>query len=834
MSQVLRFFRLAVMLALLLCLGTVVAGAGLYAYLSPKLPETETLREIRLQTPLRVYSSDARLISEFGEKHRTPVRHAEVPERVVQAFLAAEDDRFYQHPGVDWQGLLRAVIHLVKTGNKGPGGSTITMQVARNFFLGREKTYLRKLNEILLALKIERDLSKDEILELYLNKIFFGHRAYGIGAAAQVYYGKTLAQLRLEQVAMIAGLPKAPSKFNPIVNPSRALARRNYVLGRMRELNFIDADEYQRALEMKVSAKLRGVRSETNAPYVAEMVRAAMEEKYGDKAYTEGYKVYTTVDSTRQEAANAALRNALIDYDRRHGYRGPEGKLTEQLGDQAAITAALEKVPRLGGLIPAVVNEVLEQSALVTVRGGATVELPWNGIQWARAYKNENRRGPKPKRASDVLAAGDLVRVQLQEEGWRLAQLPKIEGAFVAMDPEDGAIVALTGGFDFNKSKFNRVMQAERQPGSSFKPFIYSAAIEKGYTAASFINDAPVVFDDVSLEDAWRPVNYSRKFFGPTRLRVGFYKSRNLVSIRLLQAVGIEYALKHIKRFGFDTDRLPHNLSLALGSGVVKPVELARGYTTLANGGFLVSPYFIKRVVDGDETIFEAQPARACRHCEVSARPSSSDDNSVVPVSTVVSAARNSTHNGASPTSVPAGSPVQSDGSFAPLSVSPQNTYIMRSMMRDVVRLGTGRKALVLKRKDLAGKTGTTNNQHDAWFSGFMPGLVATAWVGFDKLKPLGRRETGGRAALPAWIEFMRVALDGKPNTFLQQPEGIVSVKIDPNTGKLAAAGDPDAVFEVFRTANAPSRGRGKAAQKPWDPERKSASTLGGVTQKLF
>ena len=837
MTRLLSLFKLAVVLSLLLCLGAVVAVAAAYGFLSPGLPSTSNLRDAQLQTPLRVYTNDGKLIAEFGEQRRTPIRLEETPEQTVQAFLAAEDERFFTHPGVDWQGLTRAVVHLVKTGEKGPGGSTITMQVARNFFLNREKTYVRKTKEILLAFKIEKELSKAEILELYLNKIFLGQRAYGVAAAAQVYYGKSLHDLTLEQVAMIAGLPKAPSRFNPVVNPERAVTRRNYVLSRMRELNFIDEQQYAHASSAPVTAKVHGLANESEAHYLAEMIRAEMEARFGDKAYTSGFRVFATVGSHLQEAANTALRNALITYDRRHGYRGPEAQFDVDVNDPAQIEKALADQRILGGLLPGIVTEVQSKSAVVVVRGGATVDLEWKGIVWAREYKDAYRRGPAPKKASQVLRPGDLVRVQLtEEEGWRLAQVPDIEGALVALDPEDGAVVALTGGFDFNKSKFNRVMQAERQPGSSFKPFIYSAALEKGYTPASFINDAPVVFNDVSLDDAWRPENYSGRFYGPTRLRVALYKSRNLVSIRLLQAIGIPYALKHLERFGWDAQALPPNLSLALGSGVVRPIEMARGYAVLANGGYLVEPYFIDRIKIGEELIYKTEPRRVCRNCGANqgiakTRPISA--GAVHRVSAAPVARREpSTSVGDAVMSLPGSAGSTSE--VAPQTLPAPNAYIMASMMRDVVTRGTATRAKVLKRKDLAGKTGTTNDQKDAWFSGFTPGLVATAWVGFDEVATLGRKETGGRAALPMWIDFMRVALDGVPERFPKKPSDVVSVRIDPGSGRRLGRGSSGGVTELFRTDLERRGGRNNGRR--FDPGLAGAPTGAGakVTEKLF
>jgi penicillin-binding protein 1A len=826
LSSALRVFGF---LVLLVGLGSLLSAAGVYWYLNPNLPSIEVLKDVKLQVPLRVYSRDGTLMAEFGEKRRSPLQLADVPQNMIHAVLASEDDRFYQHPGVDWQGITRAVVHLLRTGEKGPGGSTITMQVARNFFLSREKTYVRKLNEILLALKIERELGKDEILELYLNKIFLGHRAYGVGAAAQVYYGKSLDQLDLSQLAMIAGLPKAPSRFNPVVNPERALARRNYVLGRMRELGYITQAEYETAVRSPVSASVYGLKAELEAPYVAEMARAYMEEKLGEEAYTGGYRVYTTLDSRLQRTAGVALRQALLDYDQRHGYRGPELKLDPEL-EIEAVEKAIADIPEVGGLKPAAVLSIGEQSVGALVKGIGEIEIPWAGLQWARRHLDENRIGAELKRADEILSKGDVIRVELKEEVWRLAQVPEIEGAIVALDPNDGAVLSLSGGFDFYRSKFNRIIQAERQPGSAFKPFIYSTAMENGFTPASLINDAPVVFNDPGIEAVWRPENYSGRFFGPTRIREALYKSRNLVSIRLVRAMGVAATIEHLKRFGFDENKLPKNLSIALGSVTITPLELARGYSVLANGGFLIEPYFVLRSEDSDGEIMEqAAPRRVCRECE-SVDEAVREDGAAGPVEVSVS------QTAADP---PAGMP-QVEGEIpeveetapepAPRVISARNAWIMNSMMRDVIRRGTGRRAWTLGRKDLAGKTGTTNDQRDAWFSGFNPTIVATTWVGFDQLQPLGRGETGARAALPMWIDFMREALRDVPETILEQPEGLITVRIDPDSGGLARAGDDDAIFETFYTELAPESLAGNATPTADGGSGQSEA----VTEQLF
>ena len=815
-------FRVLGILVLLAVLAAALGVGGVYWYLAPKLPSAETLRDLHLQVPLRVYTHDEKLIAEFGEKRRTPLRLDEVPERLIQAFLAGEDDRYFEHPGVDWQGLTRAVLYLIRTGEKGPGGSTITMQVARNFFLSREKTYIRKLNEILLALKIEREFTKEEILELYVNKIFLGQRAYGVGAAAQVYYGQPVSELGLAQLAMIAGLPKAPSRFNPVASPEQAVVRRNYVLRRMLELGYIEPEEHDAARDAPVTARVHGLAIEVEAPYVAEMVRAHMEENYGQEAYTAGYKVWTTLDGRLQRAANAALRQTLLEYDARHGFRGSERHVPTDK-EAGPPEKALAETVDVGGLVPAVVTSVDKGKAVAWARDVGPVDIGFESMEWARPYIGENSRGEAPEGPGAVVKVGDVIRVRPVEDGWSFAQLPDVEGALVSLDPDDGSIVALTGGFDFYRSKFNRATQAERQPGSSFKPFIYSAALEYGYTPASIINDAPVVFEDESLTSAWRPENYGGKFFGPTPLRRALYKSRNLVSIRLLREIGIDFALEHIAKFQIDVAKLPRGLSLALGSGAMTPLQLATGYCVLANGGYAVEPYFIQRVLDGDDQlVFAADPLVVCRDCD--------DDEEATAVSASTAPADGGDAGSASSSAESVADPATEQLRYvrrAPRVLEARNAWLMYSLMRDVIRRGTGRKARVLERDDLAGKTGTTNDQYDAWFSGFTPGLVATAWIGFDEFRPLGKRETGASAALPMWIAYMKEALEGVRQREVPPPEGIVTVRIDPETGELAGASHEGAVFESFRTERVPKK---RVA------ERTTGEEPGGATvqEKLF
>jgi penicillin-binding protein 1A len=799
-ATVLRFSLAGLVLAVLL----VLAGAvGLWAYLGARLPSVDALKDIQLQVPLRVYSRDGRLLAEFGEMRRIPLPLAATPERLVQAVLAAEDDRFFDHPGFDWHGLTRAALHVLRTGEKAQGGSTITMQVARNFFLGREKTYLRKLNEIILAVRIEGGLGKQEILELYLNKIYLGHRAYGVGAAAQIYYGKPVADLTLAETAMIAGLPKAPSRLNPVSDPEGALARRNYVLGRMRDLGYITEADYSQAVAEADGARLHGPEIEVQGAYAAEMARTDVVARLGEDAYTGGYSVYTTVDSRLQGVADEALRQALLAYDERHGYRGPERRLPEAIRASRVLRDdLLASTPILAGLRPAVVTRVEGKQVLAYVRGHGEVLIPWEGLAWARPQIDESRRGPAPKGAADILAVGDMARVALQPDGsWRLAQVPDVEGALVALSPEDGAILALAGGLDYQRSKFNRASQAQRQPGSSFKPFVYSAALDAGLTPATVINDAPLVLEQPGLADAWRPENASGKFYGPTRLREALAQSRNLVSIRLLREVGVDQVVRHAQRFGFRDASLPRGLSLALGTGEVSPLELGSGYAVFANGGFRVEPYVVDHVTASDGSVaYRADPVRVCRTCE-------------------------SQEPGAAAAATPAPAPPER---AAPRVIPAQNAWLMTSMMKDVIRYGTARKALALKRGDLAGKTGTTNELRDAWFVGYNPQLVAAAWVGFDQHGPLGNDETGGKAALPMWMTFMQQALAGKPEVPVEQPKGLVAVRIDPRTGLLAPAGAADAIFETFPADRVPTRAADTGGSDG------TAGVSEGVTERLF
>ena len=804
-----RFKKLILRLGLISVVLGIITISVTYLVIAPDLPDVESLRDVQLQVPLRVYSEDGKLISVFGEKRRIPVSFDEIPEHLKNAFIAGEDARFYKHPGVDYQGISRAVWTLATTGEKTIGGSTITQMLARNFFLGFEKTFARKIREIFLALKIERQMSKEEILELFLNKILLGHRAYGVGAAADVYYGKSLDELTLAQCAMIAALPKAPSRINPITSPQRALERRNYVLSRMRDLGYIDDSEYDAAVAQRDNAFYHGATTEFSAPYLAEMVRRDAVARLGEAAYTGGYSVHTTIHSKLQIAANESVMAGLEEYDRRHGYRGPEAQvdITEKQTTQAW-EEILNPYRSVAGLVPGLVIESDEELALVYLKDGQTIALTIEDVDWARPFINRNRQGKTPKTVSEVLTAGDVIRTRLQDEGrWQLGQLPETEASLISIDPANGAIRALVGGYDFTRSKFNRVTQSRRQPGSSFKPFIYSAALEKGFTTASIINDAPIVFQDSELERTWKPQNFSQKFFGPTRLREAMVNSRNLVSIRLLRDIGVSYAREYISGFGFDPAELPLNLSMALGSANLAPLNMARAYAVFANGGYLVEPFFVHTIVDDHGTvIYRANPAIVCRNCDLAGNNEMEpevperDEPEFRPLVIAGSAADSEISAAGQIDALTK----QEAKVFAPRIISEQNAYLVRSMMMDVIRRGTGVKAMQLGRKDLAGKTGTTNEQRDAWFSGYNEALVTTVWVGFDSHQPLGVNEVGGRAALPVWIGFMKVALEGVPDKPPLMPEGLSQARIDPESGLLARLDNPDAIVELFQAGHLP------------------------------
>ena len=786
MPVVFKFIkRLLLFIAGVLALGA-VAVVAVYIYIAPELPSLEEIKTIRVQTPLRVYTTEGNLMAVFGDKRRIPIDIEEVPRQIIDAFIAAEDDRFYEHLGVDYEGLIRAAINLIETGQRTQGGSTITMQLARNFFLTNQRTYERKIKEIYLALIMERLLGKEEILNLYLNKIFMGKRAYGIAAAAETYYGKNINELTLAENAMIAGLPKAPSIYNPIANPQKALERRAYVLGRMLKLKMISSTEYETAMAAPITATEHDIKVELDAPYVAEMVRASMVEQYGERVYSDGFDVYTTVRRTMQQEAQASLRRGLLDYDRRHGWRGTKERIAaEVLSDSEALQIELKNLSEVGGLVAAIVSEVSEETIRVISKDGLETTLTRPSWQW-QPYLNQNYVGPQIEEATKLVQKGDIVRLPGQgEEQLRLMQIPEVEGALVALNPNTGAVLALTGGFDFYQSKFNRATQAKRQPGSSFKPFIYAAALSEGYTPATIVNDTPVVFSETFSRQDWRPENYSGKFFGPTRIREALTHSRNMVSVKLVDALGLRKTLDYIMRFGFGRKDHPYNLTLALGSGVATPLEIARGYAAFANSGFLITPYFIEKIYAEEEPIFEASPPKTC--AENCYQESTGDEIAMEIISETE---------------------ISNDaiGSM-PRIIPPDIAYQLSSMLQSVTRLGTGRKAYrALKRSDIAGKTGTTNNQHDAWFSGFNRDIVCTVWVGFDNQQPLGNREAGSVAALPIWVDFMGKILSGKDETSFYKPPEIISAKIDSQTGMLAHPSDSNAISETFRRDYLPKK----------------------------
>jgi len=733
-----RWWFYPALIAVSLALVAAGVGALTVVLLWPNLPSLEVLTDYRPKIPLRVFSAEGELIGEFGEEKRAVVKIQDVPQVMKAAILAAEDDRFYQHGGVDYMGVARAAVANMQ--GRREGASTITMQVARTFFLTREKTLARKLSEVLLAFKIEANLTKDQILELYINQIFLGQRAYGFQAAANVYFGKSLAEITPAEAAMLAGLPQAPSRQNPFVNAKRAQERQQYVLRRMAEVGWLSSDQYKKALAEPLRLNNASQRETFafRADYVAEMARAAIVEQYGEPAYVSGLRVHTTVRRKDQEAANAGLRVGLVEYDRRHGYRGPEGQAdlpTEAAEVEEAVEEALQEREVLGEMVPAVVLEASPREVKAMLRRGEIVSVTGEGLKFAaRALVERN-----PDRA---IRRGSIIRLQAGEKRtWSLVQLPKAEGALVALDPGNGAILALSGGFDFNASKFNHATQAWRQPGSSFKPFIYSAALEKGFTPATVLNDAPFVIEAAKTGgQLWEPKNYDSKYEGPMRLRTALAKSKNMVSIRLLQAIGPHYAQDYIQRFGFDPKMHPAYLTMALGAGSATPLQMASAYAVFANGGYRVKPWFISRVEDNrGQTLYAAKPETA--------------------------------------------------GVDAERVLDERNAFLMTTLMRDVVRYGTAARAMSLGRQDLAGKTGTTNDHVDAWFSGFMGRLVAVSWIGFDTPANLGPNETGSQAALPMWMTYVAQVLKGVPETELVPPPGIVAVNINPITGLREPSG---------------------------------------------
>ncbi|WP_019278112.1 penicillin-binding protein 1A [Vibrio coralliilyticus] len=809
-----------VLVCTVLGVGTIV---GFYFYVKPELPDVATLKDVKLQTPMQIFTQDGKLISQFGEKRRIPVTYDEIPPHLIEALIATEDSRFYDHPGIDPIGIARAAVVVALSGSAKQGASTITQQLARNFFLSNDKKIMRKIKEIFIAIHIEQLLSKEEILELYVNKIFLGYRSYGFGAAAQTYFGKDLQNLTLSEIATLAGMPKAPSTMNPIYSLQRATSRRNVVLKRMLDEKYITEDEYQQARAEEIMSRYHGAEIELSAPYVAELARAWMVARYGEEAYSSGMNVYTTVDSKLQSAANEAAINNLLAYDERHGYRGAEKvlwKAGQTAFDEQKIDDTLDRVPTYGSLLPAVVTQVTAQQATVWVKNQGVKTLEWDGIKWARKFLTDDRQGPAPKAATDVLEEGEQIWVRQVETpvedgetqtAWHLSQVPNANTAFVAMDPENGAVLSLVGGFNFVHNKFNRATQSVRQVGSSIKPFIYSAAIDKGLTLATLVNDAPINQWDKSQGTAWRPKNSPPTYIGPTRLRIGLAQSKNVMAVRVLREVGLDETRQYLTRFGFDIDQVPRSETIALGAGSLTPMKMAQGYSVFANGGYYVEPHYISKVEGpfGDVE-FEATPKSICRQdCEQAATETVTNEFQEQDVDP---------QDGQTP-------------QYAPQVISEQTAFLVREMMysniwgggnwRDGTGWnGTGWRAQALKRRDVGGKTGTTNDSKDAWYNGYGPGMVAVSWVGFDdhnrklgRTKPnsnLGKgqisgAEAGAKTAQPAWVDFMHTALAGVPAQQKVIPPNIVRVRIDRDSGLLTNKFDSSSMFEYFLEGTEPT-----------------------------
>ena len=826
-------------------LALVALFAGGYYYVEPSLPDAAELRNVEMQIPLSVYTRDGRLISQFGEQKRNPVSYDEIPDLVVRAFLAAEDETFFEHPGIDFTGTARSALNYFLTSDdRVPGASTITQQIARQYFLSRDYSLVRKFREWIMAVRVESEFTKEEIIELFLNTTFLGQSSYGIAAAARTYFNKELSELSLSDAAILAGIPQGPSIMNPVWSTSNARDRRTYVLRQMLEAGWITRQQHEEASAVPILPTEYGARIQARAPYIAEMVRLQMLERFGPRAYTGGYRVTTTVDSRLQAASNRAIRTALTEYDRRHGYKGPlavvelppevaaEPRFAEvqvpvatpdtpapatpadaaPVADAEAIRGPLtETVMRLQPYADEDIDaDQLEtllgdypplldfENVIVLAAGEATAQVwsPYRGlltmsladVQWARAYVDDNNRGAAPRAVSDVLARGQIIRVQAREDGsLELAQIPEVQGAFVSMDPFDGAIVALNGGFDFNLDNFNRAIQSERQPGSAFKPFTFSAALDNGSTVASIFNDSPLTIEETEQELAWRPTNSSNQFYGDVTMRYALERSINVASIRIVLDTGIGTVSSHVRRFGFSNTAAPRDVGIALGAGGVSAVDLARGYAAFANTGLRVEPYFIQRIEDGNgNVVFEARPPLACYEC-----------NDVAADIEQATAERQL---------VESATQLYPPRQRAERVVSPQNAYLVADMMRGVIRRGTGRRANALGRADLAGKTGTTNESRDTWFAGFNGDLVAASWVGFNDYRPLGVGEEGASTALPMWIEFMDDALDGVPENQVAMPPGIVEVRINPDNGLTAAEGNPNVIFEKFDIDHQPPR----------------------------
>ena len=793
---------------------------GLYKFIEPQLPDVATLKDVRLQIPMQVYTADGELIAQYGEKRRIPLTLDQIPPVMVKAFIATEDSRFYEHHGVDPVGIFRAASVALFSGHASQGASTITQQLARNFFLSPEKTLMRKLKEVFLAIRIEQMMSKDEILELYLNKIYLGYRAYGVGAAAQVYFGKSVDQLTLSEIAVIAGLPKAPSTFNPLYSLDRATARRNVVLARMLSEGYISQSQYDSARSEAIDANYHAPEIAFSSPYLSEMVRQDMVSRYGEKAYEDGYRVYTTITRKTQEAAQKAVRDNVMDYDMRHGYRGPANvlwKLGESPWDSKKITDSLKALPTYGPLLPAVVMQANAQEATAMLADGTSVSLRMDGVRWARPYRSDTAQGATPRRVTDAVQAGQQIWVRQVNDAWWLAQVPDVNSALVSINPQNGAIIALVGGFDFNQSKFNRATQALRQVGSNIKPFLYTAAMDKGLTLASILNDVPISRWDAGAGSDWRPKNSPPEYAGPIRLRQGLGQSKNVVMVRAMRAMGVDYAAEYLQRFGFPAQNIVHTESLALGSASFTPLQVARGYAVMANGGFLVDPWFISKIEnDQGKVLFEAHPKVACADCDIPVIYGETQKSNVLESSNVEDVAVSQEQQNLT---VPMPQLEQANQAlvaqtgapqYAPHVINTPLSFLIKSALNSNIFgepgwQGTGwRAARDLKRNDIGGKTGTTNSSKDAWFSGYGPGVVTSVWIGFDDhRRDLGRTtasgaikdqisgyEGGAKSAQPAWDAFMKSVLDGVPEAPLTPPPGIVTVNIDRSTGQLANGGN--------------------------------------------
>ncbi len=851
-----KFIKRLFLLTLICIILGVITIFGFYLHVKPELPDVATLKDVELQTPMQVFSQDGKLIAQFGEQRRIPVTYDEIPRDLVHALIATEDSRFYEHPGIDPIGISRAVVVVAMSGSAKQGASTITQQLARNFFLSNEKKLMRKVKEIFIALHIEQLLSKQEIMELYVNKIFLGYRSYGFGAAAQVYFGKNLGELSLSEIAMLAGMPKAPSTMNPLYSLERATSRRNVVLMRMLDEKYITRAQYDQARSEPIVSRYHNAEIELSAPYVAELARSWAVKEYGEeKAYTSGLNIYMTVDSKLQNAANTAAVNNLLAYDQRHGYRGATKvlwKADEEAWSSEQIASHLQKQPNYGDLSPAVVVNVEEKTAQVLVKNNHEQTIPWSGMSWARKFLTDDRQGAAPTSAEDILAVGQQVWVREEistdkdgnaSHSWQLSQVPSANTAFVAMNPENGAIMSLVGGFNFVHSKFNRATMSVRQVGSSIKPFIYSAALDKGLTLATLINDAPINKWDAGSGSAWRPKNSPPTYIGPTRLRIGLATSKNVMAVRTLREVGLDETRKYLTRFGFDIKDVPRSETIALGAGSLTPMKMAQGYSVFANGGYYVEPYYIHHVEDafGNE-LFKSNPKSVChKDCPQVVEELTQD--------------RFKNEFGEQDLSLNDTDTVDNnEPQYAPQVISEQNAFLMREMMYSNIWgggnwrqgtgwNGTGWRAQSLGRRDIGGKTGTTNDSKDAWYAGYGPGVVAISWVGFDDhSRTLGRTavnsnlgqnqvsggESGGKTAEPAWIDFMDIALKGTREQRKRIPSNIVQVRIDRTSGMLTDSVDDSSMMEYFEKGTEPTEYSG------YQLEDRIYSTDGGTTEELF